>query len=248
MKNILIILCLMTSSIALGSDLQDRKEYIKKMEQRISAEATERKKQSEAILGKNNVPINTHLPVIEDSSSASVRDERQVAQRAMALLIVAVKAEGLEQEIVEKLVEQYDLTKVLTAKESQFIKESKPSEFDKTQFIWRYESAWTLLWTLGYVEDLSPPTGICDVPAAVTFLQTRTSEQFIRDSNLRSEKEILDQADLIYRYHWAIVDARVNGLKIPADINGSVVYERHYALNWLIGYMNQDWDNVTTDT
>ncbi|WP_371258328.1 DUF4272 domain-containing protein [Bradyrhizobium sp. WSM471] len=24
--------------------------------------------------------------------------------------------------------------------------------------------------------------------------------------------------------------------------------ERHYALNWLIGYHEQAWDNVTTDT
>jgi hypothetical protein len=27
-----------------------------------------------------------------------------------------------------------------------------------------------------------------------------------------------------------------------------VIEERHYALNWLIGYFNQDWDDVATDT
>jgi hypothetical protein len=27
-----------------------------------------------------------------------------------------------------------------------------------------------------------------------------------------------------------------------------VVYERHYALNWLTGYMDQDWDDISTDT
>nr|WP_246762835.1 DUF4272 domain-containing protein [Rhizobium sp. NZLR1] len=26
------------------------------------------------------------------------------------------------------------------------------------------------------------------------------------------------------------------------------VYARHYALNWLIGYMDQDWDDISTDT
>ncbi|WP_079688608.1 DUF4272 domain-containing protein [Ohtaekwangia koreensis] len=31
-------------------------------------------------------------------------------------------------------------------------------------------------------------------------------------------------------------------------LNSSVVFERHYSLNWLIRYMNQDWDKVTTDT
>ena len=27
-----------------------------------------------------------------------------------------------------------------------------------------------------------------------------------------------------------------------------VVIERHHALNWLIGYENQQWDDVSTDT
>ena len=51
-----------------------------------------------------------------------------------------------------------------------------------------------------------------------------------------------------YRYHWAVVDARVNGLEIPSDIDASVVYERHYALNWLVGYSGQEWDDISTDT
>jgi hypothetical protein len=27
-----------------------------------------------------------------------------------------------------------------------------------------------------------------------------------------------------------------------------VTDERHYALNWLIGYLEQAWDDVSTDT
>jgi hypothetical protein len=35
----------------------------------------------------------------------------------------------------------------------------------------------------------------------------------------------------------------------PAEsYNAGVVQERHYALNWLIGYCGQDWDDITTDT
>jgi len=43
------------------------------------------------------------------------------------------------------------------------------------------------------------------------------------------------------------VDARINGRQIT-EIHPGVVYERHYALNWLINYMNQDWDDVSCDT
>ena len=68
------------------------------------------------------------------------------------------------------------------------------------------------------------------------------------EAELRPQAEILSEADLIYRIHWATVDARVNGAEPPAGLNPSVVYERHYALNWLIGYAGQEWDNITTDT
>jgi hypothetical protein len=136
----------------------------------------------------------------------------------------------------------------LTPNEKAFISNPEPSQFDKTQFIWRYEAAWVLLWSLGYVQELSPPTSICDVPAAVKVLHQRNREQFIQDAKLRSLTEILNESDLIYRYHWAVVDARVNGLKIPETIDSSVVLERHYALNWLVGYMDQEWDDVSTDT
>ena len=218
------------------------------MEAKISEEASDRKSRSEALLKDRNVPINQHLPYIEDENEALKRGKEEVALRAMALLIVAAKAEGLEQEAVDKLIENYDLSSVLSPNERSFVEDPSPSQFDRTQFIWRYEGAWVLLWALSYVEDLAPPTSICDVPAAVTFLAERSREQFIADAKLRPISDLLDANDLIYRYHWAVVDARVNGLEIPSEIDSSVVLERHYALNWLIGYMDQEWDDVSTDT
>jgi hypothetical protein len=67
-------------------------------------------------------------------------------------------------------------------------------------------------------------------------------------TTLRPIEDILDQADLIYRYRWALVDARVNDSEPPAGLDPGVALERHRALNWLIGYLGQDWDDVTTDT
>jgi hypothetical protein len=32
------------------------------------------------------------------------------------------------------------------------------------------------------------------------------------------------------------------------DLHPGVAQERHHALNWLIGYMDQEWDKVSTDT
>ena len=40
----------------------------------------------------------------------------------------------------------------------------------------------------------------------------------------------------------------MNGKSAPSGLDPGVVQERHQALNWLIGYMDQHWDDVSTDT
>jgi len=202
---------------------------------------------SEGILHRDGVRINQHLPVIE-TREARLRSTQEVAYRTLALLAVALKGEGLEQQLVETLVGRYDLAPYFTPKESVFIRSAAPSQIDRTQFSWRYEAAWVLLWALGYLEELGKPSTICDVPKAGTIMHERTTAQFVSDAKLRSLEQVLDEADLIYRYDWAVVDARVNDTPSPAGLEPGVVQERHYALNWLIGYMDQDWDDVSTDT
>jgi Domain of unknown function (DUF4272) len=65
---------------------------------------------------------------------------------------------------------------------------------------------------------------------------------------LRSKSEILDQADLIYRYRWALVDARYKGREPPAGLNPDVAMERHQVFNWLIEHSKTAWDDISLDT
>jgi hypothetical protein len=218
------------------------------MEASVSPEAVQRKERSEAVLRAEGVPINKFLPVIETEKDARRRTKEVVAYRALALLVVAAKGEGLEQPVVDRMIADYGLGRHFTPKEAAFVKTAAPSEHDRIQFVWRYEAAWVMLWALGYVERLERPIAICDVPRAVQFMRERNTKQFLADAKLRSMPEVLDQADQIYRYHWAVVDARVNGRKAPAALDPGVVMERHYALNWLFGYMEQNWDDISTDT
>lgn len=228
--------------------LQERKEKIQAREKVTSPEALQRKSRSEQVLKVEGVPVNKFLPVIETEKEAKHRTKEEVAYRTMALLVVALKGEGLEQQDIEKLVRDYQLTGYFSPEESAFIKDISPSDADRVKFVWRYEAAWTLLWSLGYVDKLGKPTDICDVKQAVQTLLKRSPAQFVKDAKLRPLSEILDQADRIYRYDWAVVDARVNNKAAPAKLDADVTMERHYALNWLIGYMNQAWDDVSTDT
>lgn len=201
-----------------------------------------------ARLKSEGVPTIAHLPVIEDSLEAKLRSREDIARRAIAVCLTAVKGEGLEQVIIDSLVARYEADRFFSPKEAAFIKNPNPDQQERIQFAWRYECYWVLLWALGYIDSLDRPDGICDVVKAVGFLRDRDAAQFLSDARLRSIASLLDEADLIYRYHWAIVNARLTNKELPAKLEPGVVQERHYVLNWLIGYMSQEWDDISTDT
>jgi len=236
------------SDATLTNDLAARRQHIKQQETKMSDEAQARKERSIAILKAEEVPFIEHLPLIETEGESTRRTTEQVATRAMALCIVAVKGEGVEQEIIDKLIEDYKLASAFTAEEKEFIDNPNPTQHDRVQFAWRYECYWVMLWALGYIDELGRPDKICDVKLAVSFLRENGRDGFLQKAKLRPQSEILDAADLIYRYHWAADDARINGRDAPAGLDGGVIMERHCALNWLIGYMDQEWDDISTDT
>lgn len=200
----------------------------------------DRKKRSEQILRDLDIPINTGLPPI---FGERLRTPQSVADRAMVLYAVALHAEGTEPLQVIAFLEGHGLwPRAVTPKEYAFLRDPHPTAQDMVQFAWRYESLWVLLWALGQFETLSFPGQLCDVaqiPGIVLNLSGYLS--------LRPTPEILDAADLIYRCHWATVE---NQLRCQASdrLDPGVVYERHYAFNWLLCHQNQAWDDVTTDT
>jgi len=207
-----------------------------------------RKKRSEELLKTQGIPINPSLPTIESEEETTPRSAEAMAKRAVGLCAAALRANGFEQQEVISLLNGKDVWASATPKEKKFLLKKKPARQEMINFKWRYESLSVLLWALGHSDDLGAPTSICDVQGTVRMVLEIPSEDFIQRAKSRPISEILDEADLIYRYDWAVVDARIKGEDPPGNLDPGVVYERHYALNWLIGYMDQEWDDVTTDT
>jgi Domain of unknown function (DUF4272) len=207
-----------------------------------------RKKRSEEMLKAQGIPINPSLPPIESEEETVPRSAQDIAKRVVGLCAVALRGEGLKQQEIIDLLKGKDVWAFVTPEEKKFLLKKRPARQEMINFKWRYESLWVLLWALRRVEDLGAPISICNVERAVRMVLEIPSEDFIRRAKSRPISELLDEADLIYRYDWAVVDARLKGEEAPGNLDPGVVYERHYALNWLIGYMGQVWDDVATDT
>jgi hypothetical protein len=227
----------------------ERKEKILAHEAKEpTTEMIARKERSHAYLTHKKVPMNKNLPYIEDSSSAKVRSAKEIAERLIGCTICAIGGETGDKKVVDEYLTLFAAKKYLTPDEREFVERGLDDKQTRIQFSWRYERSWVLLWALGYIDELSYPSGICDVPKLAGMLAGKKADDLLANAKPRSKQELLDAADLIYRLDWAVVDARVNQKPAPAGLDKGVVVERHAALNWLIGYLDQSWDEITTDT
>lgn len=218
-----------------------------------------RMNRSIAILEARNIPYISHLRVALVEEDAVIRDLTSIAKRVSALFAVALYSEvrlspeGSRREALsyfERVDEVYHVRDWLTPKERAYIEKAECNELECIQFVWRYECCEVLLWALGLIDELTYPDSTCHVPRISELLiQYHSLDDLIQHCEPRSQKELLDAADLIMRYDWACVDARINQRNAPAELDAGVVLERHYALNWLVGGNGQaEWDDSIPHT
>lgn len=86
----------------------------------------------------------------------------------------------------------------------------------------------------------------------IEFLSScKNLQEILEKTKIRDKEEVLQMADLFYRYHWVTTDYRVNGKEIGADLDNSVLMERRAGLWWAIFSHDaemSDWDNPDYNT
>jgi hypothetical protein len=143
-----------------------------------------------------------------------------------------------------------DLWASVSPSEVEFLTTEDPSREHYINAIWRIEALQPLLWAVGKVPDMNPPTSMCDVERLIHSMPKpgAPTQSFLDSLSLRPEKEILDAGEEIWRIHWKIRDAQINGKLIPQGYDPEVVEQRHHALNWLTNCFGEEWDDIITDT
>jgi hypothetical protein len=212
-----------------------------------TADQEERKKKSEQFLQEKGILINVNLPFIDSEVDVNLRTKEEIIERVYALALVAALGEGVPRDQLDRVKNSLPIND-LSPYETHLYTRGDLSPHEKAIATWRYESMNLLLWALGYADTLVYPATICDVGAIVGMVIHRNRQQFEAGAVLKSKATILDELDKTYRMNWACVQARLTGAEPGGGIHSGIVYERHYALNWLTRYQDYAWDDVTTDT
>jgi len=215
----------------------------------------QRKQESILKLKTKAIPYIDWLPHIESSDDVIPRSAEHIAKRAIACLLMIQVACDLDRDQIDQetedfivdLLNKFEVADELTVKEKNILNRSAAQQ-DIVNMIWKYEAYWVLLWALGILDELKYPDEIADCDFAIEVVsRCRSLQEFMQQVKLRNIEEILDEADLIYRYDWACVDAGLKQQNAPSNLNASIVLERHGALNWLF-QADADWDNPDVST
>lgn len=222
-----------------------------------SVEGERRKRASIAYIQERGIPHLETLPLLPPAAACVWKSQEDIARRAVALLIVIQYACDVAQggdleestDFVMRMLRKFEVEDQLTEKERKLLQDAEPVEQEAVNIVWQYEAYWTLIWALGLVESLDFPDQICDCEYAIEAVSRCESfEEFYGKTVLRSREEIMDEADKIYRLHWACVDSRIHGKEAPAGMNESIVMERRRGLFWMAGCDEEDWDHIPMDT
>ena len=225
--------------------------YIDGDRKNLKNDQKKRKTDSEKILKKNKIKINGNLPAVKSEEDVKIRSAGEIAERTVILAITNMVAfNTITNEQAKEYLGKHSLSEKLTPLEKNFL--DNPTEEKKSQTTWKCECIWMLMWSLNIVDDPGFPDTMADLnnipQEKYPVGADKDPNDFIKNAHTaRPASEILDAVDLYFRMNWACVDARINGQEMTA-VNPGIVYERHYALNWLINYRDQDWDNVSCDT
>lgn len=222
-----------------------------------------RKEASELQLHKRGIRINVQLHVIEADEEVRLRTSEEVASRLIALWAVSQAALSGDRHATYAFLQAHNLTSLLSAQEFAFLTQDTASEALQQQCLERLHAFHFLAWCAGLLDkiDLSPKpiatekilqhfpsihaihddTGESSTPAHLLAL--------LANLGLRRKTEIMDWADLLYRLHWAVRHATLNGKPSPGNIDATMVREWHQAVNWICNYDDENnWDAVSTET
>lgn len=185
----------------------------------------------------------------EELDELEIRSAKEVAERLLSLIAMVSRVHEEDQEKLGSWINKHQIENYFSDEEKRFFYAKEPEQNDLVNFSWRAEAAVSLFWALNIINEMPPlneQCGIFEIEGIGNIINNPYS--FIQSAQLRSDDELKEKESDLYHQHWRVRDAQLFQKEMPDELNPSIVYERRYALSWVVGWGEDDWDDVPTDT
>jgi hypothetical protein len=206
-----------------------------------------RKETTESYLRSRGVPVNSRLPFTESPEELSVATPQQVARRACIISGLLSLAFGAPRHSVLRFFESGGLFEHATASELALVHATSLEQKQTERLKIQIEGPWELAWVL------------CLIPRSDHFqycgqhlitLVPKLDEPvsgFVERAQMRPLDDLLAEADMLYRLHWAVREASLRQQSIPNCLRFYVTDERLRAINWVL-FSDVSWEDTDTST
>ena len=209
--------------------------------------AKDMKTETEAFLKKRGYPVNPHLPRIEELADLRIGSSLDVRRRCLILASVCGRAYGAPYDLVVHWIENHGLREICTEAEVELINAKKPSEAQKAPFRPQPEALWEFAWVLKMIPAVDHFKPCSDKLVHMFPKPGEDPSAFLAATEIQDAESLYREADRLYRVHWAVRDAALNGRKPPNGQSEYVTLYRLQAINW-ITQSDVLWDEVDVST
>ena len=195
----------------------------------------------------HGVNVDNVVPPAEDYNEPSKRTDKEVAIRTIILHSVAAVGYGVDTQPIIDWLKDQDVWDHVSPNERAFFDNMSPSDKELSDARWRQEAQWALLWTITMIESLGLPTQTCDTGRLMDEIMPALGDSinpFVSSAKLRSPSQLLAEEDRTYNLHCYALQA-YRAETMPDDLVYDVLFQRHYAFDWLNG---ENWDSIRCDT
>lgn len=186
---------------------------------------------------------NPDLPLLDDG--LALRSANEVVGRSLALFAVIAGSYGFDKESAISWLQKEDAYSFLADSEICFLVDG---EGDTPYIQTQVEGLNAFSWSLGIVKRLEFDQ-VCENNLIKLFPDIKNngdSSSYRSKAKVRDLELIVQACDLAYCLHWAVVQAQLDGKKLPGDIGPHVIVERRRALEWML--CKDDWDELSLNT
>ena len=203
-----------------------------------------------SFLIEHNIPYIKHMRTIPINKTTKLRNEEEILNKLIVdytLSLFARYSHDKENKIINvafnKIDERIGVRNLLTGEDISLIDDildNKISEDKLEEISLKMESVAVYLWALGLIKrPFSSKYSDANEITKILF-KSKNYVDLLYRCHLKSKSEILEYADLICRYHYAVRYYKMNG--VNQDIlNESIIEKQHEALDYITSYNLDDY-------